>query len=206
MLRRRVCLLRANGFTCRALLPRADQPNDAFRVLLDSVGPSICLGDRSHRLFHQDQRSIRPLCPTLVLHNRRIAGVLPLDAPWGSKPVWCYEHHELVGQDALCVRVRSTQLAGRSLLWLPRPVLSAAEMPRAARAMGFFRNRGDRPCDAALSVREGNSFKVVDSWIEKAGVQELLTDFRPCSIKDLLRYLILRFRWYALARLFLRGE
>lgn len=77
---------------------------------------------------------------------------------------------------------------------------------RAARAMGFFRNRGDRPCDAALSVREGNSFKVVDSWIEKAGVQELLTDFRPCSIKDLLRYLILRFRWYALARLFLRGE
>lgn len=59
---------------------------------------------------------------------------------------------------------------------------------------------------AARSVREGNSFKVVDSWIEKAGVQELLTDFRPCSIKDLLRYLILRFRWYALARLFLRGE
>ena len=131
---------------------------------------------------------------------------LPLDAPWGFEPVWCYEHYELVGQDVLCVRVRPTQLAGRSLLWLPRLVLSAAETPRAARAMGFFRNRGDRPCDAALSVREGNSFKVVDSWIEKAGVQELLTDFRPCSIKDLLRYLILRFRWYALARLFLRGE
>lgn len=59
---------------------------------------------------------------------------------------------------------------------------------------------------AARSVREGNSFKVVDSWIEKAGVQELLTDFRPCSIKDLVRYLILRFRWYELAKLLLRGE
>lgn len=59
---------------------------------------------------------------------------------------------------------------------------------------------------AARSVREGNSFEVIDSWIEKAGTQELLTGFRPCSIKDLFRYLILRFRWYSLAKLFLRGE